>query len=241
MPVVRDNRIHLVKVDLGSTTASTAKSSADSKATKPSRSVWARPRTTANWSSPSAPKRSEITVGFSPTLSGAKHGYGGVGSYDFGTRQDSRLGVDDRPVRGGRELDLCRGVCADELEALGGFSPWFDGPVLTAAWALFSGLAYLLLRRGEIARHAPDEIANYRCRMAETTPYSASASVCASREEKRRLAAATAGFALTISVWVATLSFLPEGWFNAFRMRRRCGFIVWSRWGYGGSSPLRCV
>jgi hypothetical protein len=102
-----------------------------------------------------------------------------------------------------------------KLEALGGFSPWFDGPVLTAAWALFSGLAYLLLRRGDIARHAPDEIANYRCRMAETTPYSASASVCASREEKRRLAAATAGFALTISVWVATLSFLPEGWFNA--------------------------
>jgi len=98
------------------------------------------------------------------------------------------------------------------IEALGGFSPWFYGPALTAAWALFSGIAYLLLRR---THHAADELVNYRCRELEITPYSASTSVCGSRAEKRRLAAVTAGFALTISVWVTALSFLPEDWFNA--------------------------
>src|SRR4029077_1963722 len=32
------------------------------------------------------------------------------------------------------------------------------------------------------------------------------------RRRKPRLAAISAGFALTISIWVATLSFMPEGW-----------------------------
>jgi hypothetical protein len=100
------------------------------------------------------------------------------------------------------------------LESLGGYSPWFYGPVSTAVWALFSGIAYLFLRGNCRSATSPDTIANYRCRELDNLLRSAGVSVCASREERRRLAGITAGLALTISLWVAALSFLPENWLD---------------------------
>jgi len=101
------------------------------------------------------------------------------------------------------------------LAALDGLSPWFDVPALIAIWALFSAIVYLLLRRTRHTHPASDEIVDYHCRERQITPYATSVSLCASREEKRHLGAITAGFALTISMWVAALSFLPGAWLNA--------------------------
>src|SRR5580700_10986109 len=39
-------------------------------------------------------------------------------------------------------------------------------------------------------------------------------SVCANRDEKNHLAAVTAGFALTITAWVAGLSLMPADWLD---------------------------
>ncbi len=96
------------------------------------------------------------------------------------------------------------------IENLGGYSPWVLGPVSTAVWALFSGVAYAVLRRSHSQKAATDLLGNYRCPKLAATARAPYGSLCAGREEKRRLEAATAGFALTISTWVAALSFLPE-------------------------------
>ncbi len=96
------------------------------------------------------------------------------------------------------------------LEALGGYSPWIYGPASTAVWALFSGATYALLCRNRDQNAGSDALANYRCPELGIAAPAAGTSVCASREEKTRLGAATAGFALTISTWVAALSFMPE-------------------------------
>jgi hypothetical protein len=95
------------------------------------------------------------------------------------------------------------------VDALGGYSPWIYGPASTAVWALFSGAAYLALRRNRGQGAASDVAASYRCREFTGALRMPADSVCASREEKLRLAAVTAGFALTISSWVAVLSFIP--------------------------------
>ncbi len=100
------------------------------------------------------------------------------------------------------------------VEKLTGYSPWVYGPVSTVVWALFSGVAYAILCRSHGQSAARDSLANYRCPEIAAAASAPGASVCASREEKRRLGAATAGFALTISTWVAALSFMPEDWLD---------------------------
>lgn len=97
------------------------------------------------------------------------------------------------------------------LEALTGYSAWIYGPVSTAVWALFSGTAYVALRRTWSRSSRSDSLVDYRCRELAIAAGEAAVSMCASHEEKLRLAAATAGFALTIATWVAALSFIPEG------------------------------
>lgn len=98
------------------------------------------------------------------------------------------------------------------IEDLGGYSPWVLGPASTAAWALFSGVAYAVLRRSYSQNAATDPLGNYRCPKLAATANAPDVSLCAGREEKRRLGAATAGFALTIASWVTLLSFMPEAW-----------------------------
>jgi hypothetical protein len=99
------------------------------------------------------------------------------------------------------------------LENIGGYSPWLYGPASTAAWALFSAIAYLLIRRSRF-KYGPGSSASYRCPELGIAAPTAGLSVCANRDEKNRLSAVTAGFALTLTGWVAALSFMPEGWFD---------------------------
>lgn len=101
-----------------------------------------------------------------------------------------------------------------ELESLSPYSPWLYGPLATAVWALFSGIAYLLISRDQRRRAHLEPREGYRCRDFAPATSANCGWVCANPEEKTRLAALSAGFALTISVWVAALSFLPEGWLD---------------------------
>jgi hypothetical protein len=101
-----------------------------------------------------------------------------------------------------------------ELESLSRYSPWLYGPAAVAVWALFSAIAYLLIS-GDRRRRAflgPKE--GYHCRDFAPVATADCRSVCANLEEKTRLGAVTAGFALTITLWVAVLSFMPGVWFD---------------------------
>jgi hypothetical protein len=102
----------------------------------------------------------------------------------------------------------------EKLESLAHYSPWLYGPVSTAAWALFSAVAYLLIRRDGRRKAPQNAQESYRCRELGVREPSNGSSVCANQREKNRLGAVTAGFALTISTWVAALSFMPEGWLD---------------------------
>jgi hypothetical protein len=97
------------------------------------------------------------------------------------------------------------------LESLSQYSPWLYGPVAVAVWALFSAIAYLLISRDQRQRALLEPHEGYRCRDFAPAASANCGSVCANLEEKTRLGAISAGFALTISLWVATLSFMPDG------------------------------
>jgi ABC-type transport system involved in cytochrome c biogenesis permease subunit len=102
----------------------------------------------------------------------------------------------------------------DQLESVSRYSPWLYGPAATAAWALFSLIAYLLISRGRGQRAALDSHPGYGWRELATAPKRNGCSLCANQKEKNRLAAVTAGFALTLTAWVAVLSFMPDGWLD---------------------------
>jgi uncharacterized protein (DUF983 family) len=102
----------------------------------------------------------------------------------------------------------------EELESLAHYSPWLYGPAATTAWALFSAIAYLLISRDRRRRAPLNPHEGYRCRELATAAKANGCSACANQEEKNRLGAVTAGFALTISGWVAALSFMPDGWLD---------------------------
>jgi hypothetical protein len=107
------------------------------------------------------------------------------------------------------------GYAPATLETLGQYSPWLYGPVSTVAWAIFSAIAYLLIHRyGEQSSARPSDV-TYRCRDLGVPTPSVSTSVCANREEKNRLSAVTAGFALTITGWVGALSLMPSDWLDS--------------------------
>jgi hypothetical protein len=102
----------------------------------------------------------------------------------------------------------------EELESLSRYSPWFYGPAATAAWALFSEIAYLFMSRGLDRRTLLDSRKSYRCPELAIALKSNGHSVCTNQNEKNRLCAVTAGFALTITAWVGALSFMPENWID---------------------------
>ena len=102
----------------------------------------------------------------------------------------------------------------NQLESISRYSPWLYGPAATAAWALFSLAAYLFLSHGR-ERKAPSEShEEYRCPELAKAPQPGGCSLCANQREKTRLSAVTAGFALTITMWVGSLSFMPDGWLD---------------------------
>ena len=102
----------------------------------------------------------------------------------------------------------------EELESLSRYSPWFYGPAATAAWALFSAIAYLFMSRGLDRRTMLNSHKSYRRLELAMAPKSNGHSVCANQNEKNRLCAVTAGLALTITAWVGALSFMPEHWID---------------------------
>jgi hypothetical protein len=107
------------------------------------------------------------------------------------------------------------GYAPATLEALGEYSPWLYGPVSTVAWAVFSAIAYLLIHRSGYLSSSHHLEETYRGHdLGVQSPVSGH-SVCANRDEKNRLGAVTAGFALTITTWVAALSLMPSGWLDA--------------------------
>jgi hypothetical protein len=107
------------------------------------------------------------------------------------------------------------GYAPATLERLGEYSPWLYGPVSTVAWAVFSAIAYLLIHRNGGQSSSDQVNEGYLCHdLGVPTPV-ISASVCTSRDQKNHLGAVTAGFALTITAWVAALSLMPGDWLDS--------------------------
>jgi hypothetical protein len=107
------------------------------------------------------------------------------------------------------------GYAPETLETLGEYSPWLYGPVSTGAWAVFSIIAYLLIHREARRSTSPYSDEAYRSHDLHLPTPAVGPSVCANREEKNHLAAVTAGFALTITTWVAVLSLMPGDWLDS--------------------------
>jgi hypothetical protein len=120
------------------------------------------------------------------------------------------------------------GYAPATLETLGEYSPWLYGPVSTVAWAIFSAISYLLIRRNgqQSSSYHLDEI--YRCHELGVPTPVISISVCASRDEKNHLGAATAGFALTVTAWVAALSLMPADWLDSLSAAPAWSYCVGS-------------
>jgi hypothetical protein len=106
------------------------------------------------------------------------------------------------------------GFAPDQLDSLSRYSPWLYGPAATGAWALFSAIAYVLISREREPKASLDAKEGYQCRKQVMASKPNGCSVCATQEEKTRLAAVTAGFAVTITAWVAALSFMPYAWMD---------------------------
>jgi hypothetical protein len=119
------------------------------------------------------------------------------------------------------------GYAPETLEKLGEYSPWLYGPVSTVAWAAFSAIAYLLIRRGRQtpSRHLDE---TYRGNAPGVPSTVISTSVCANQKAKNHLAAVTAGFALTITAWVAALSLMPADWIDSLSAAPAWSYCVGS-------------
>ncbi|MBV8451963.1 MAG: hypothetical protein JOZ29_06770 [Deltaproteobacteria bacterium] len=102
----------------------------------------------------------------------------------------------------------------EKVDSLSNYSPWLYGPATTAAWGLFSIIAYLIISRDHRRRMPLNSQEGYRCREFALAAAGNGHSICANQAEKNRLGAVTAGFAFTISGWVAALSFMPNGWLD---------------------------
>ena len=98
---------------------------------------------------------------------------------------------------------------------MGEYSPWLYGPVSTVVWAVFSAIAYLLIhRKGQ--QNSPRHLDETYCCPDLGLPVPViSPSLCANRDEKNRLEAVTAGFALTVTAWVVALSLMPADWLDS--------------------------
>jgi hypothetical protein len=120
------------------------------------------------------------------------------------------------------------GYAPATLEGLGEYSPWLYGPLSTVAWATFSAIAYVLIGRTREQSSQQNANATYRCRELRIPPTAVGGSVCANRDEKNHLAAVTAGFALTITTWVAALSVMPTEWLDSLSAAPAWSYCVGS-------------
>jgi len=109
---------------------------------------------------------------------------------------------------------------SDRIAALGTLSIWFYGPISAAAWGLLSLISYTLIVRAQRQNPAlcPEhEEATREARLA-TCAHLAKIPKCVEEVnavEKDKLAALTAGFAITIASWLAIFSFVPMEWLES--------------------------
>jgi hypothetical protein len=120
------------------------------------------------------------------------------------------------------------GYAPATLERLGEYSPWLYGPISTVVWAAFSAIAYLLICRYRQERPSRHLDETYRCHDLGVPTPTISISVCANRDEKNHLGAVTAGFALTITAWVAALSLMPDDWLDSISAAPAWSYCVGS-------------
>jgi hypothetical protein len=97
----------------------------------------------------------------------------------------------------------------EKLESLSDYPLWLYATVAIASWALFSAIAHLLISRDRPRSGFLESHESYRCPDLSPAASAYGGSVCANLEQKTRLGAMSAGLALTISLWVAALSFMP--------------------------------
>jgi hypothetical protein len=103
---------------------------------------------------------------------------------------------------------------SDWIASLGSLSVWFYGPISVVAWGVISLISYMLIVRAQRRNPAlcPEhEEATREARLAACADLT-KIPKCVEEEnavEKDKLAALTAGFAITITSWLAVLSFLP--------------------------------
>jgi hypothetical protein len=106
------------------------------------------------------------------------------------------------------------------IASLGTLSIWFYGPVSAAAWGVLSLISYTLIVRAQRRNPA-------LCPEHEEATREARLAACAdltkipkcveelNAVEKDKLAALTAGFAITITSWLAIFSFVPMEWLGS--------------------------
>jgi hypothetical protein len=109
---------------------------------------------------------------------------------------------------------------SDRLASLGTLSIWFYGPISAAAWGLLSLISYALIVRAQRRNPA-------LCPEHEEATREARLAACAdlvkipkcveevNAVEKDKLAALAAGFAITITSWLAIFSFVPIEWLES--------------------------
>jgi hypothetical protein len=109
---------------------------------------------------------------------------------------------------------------SDRIASLGTLSIWFYGPISVAAWALLSLISYALIVRAQRRNPA-------LCPEHEEATRDARLAACANLAkipkcveevnvvEKDKLAALGAGFAITITAWLAIFSFVPVEWLDS--------------------------
>jgi len=108
----------------------------------------------------------------------------------------------------------------DRIASLGTLSIWFYGPISAAAWALLSLISYALIVRAQRRNPAlcpAHEEATREARLA-TCADLAKIPKCVEEVnavEKDKLAALAAGFAVTITAWLAIFSFVPMEWLES--------------------------
>lgn len=113
---------------------------------------------------------------------------------------------------------------SDWMESLGALSIWFYGPISAAAWGILSLISYVLILRAQRRNPAlcPEHEEAIRTARQATTGNLAKILKCiedVDLVEKDKLAALTAGFAITIAAWLALLSLAPTDWLDVIVSR----------------------
>lgn len=107
---------------------------------------------------------------------------------------------------------------SDWIYSLRDRSIWLYGPISAAVWALLSGLSYVLIIRAQRRNPAlcPEHEEATREIRRKTCPLTKLPKCVeyVDEMERDRLAGLMSGFAITVAVWVAVLSFSPPGFLD---------------------------